>query len=67
MTKATPSNRELLDRLLIRIRRDLATIEQLTRVVGINEETPAEVTAALATLERWTKRLLRAGRPRPPA
>jgi hypothetical protein len=57
------SNRELLDRVLIRVRRDLATIEQLARVVGINEEVPAEVADALAALERWTYQLLDAGRP----
>ena len=58
------SNRELLDRTVIRVRRDLATVQQLTAIVGINEEVPTEVTRALQVLSDYTIELLAAGRPR---
>jgi len=71
VTAQTPSerlnNRELLDRTIIRIRRDLATVERLAELVGLNEPTPPEVTSALEVLDAWTRRLVRTSRvPRPP-
>lgn len=71
MNAQTPAerlnNRELLDRTIIRIRRDLATAERLAELVGLNEPTPPEVTSALATLDDWTRHLVRTSRvPRPP-
>jgi hypothetical protein len=68
------NNRELLHRTIIRIRKDLARASHLAELIGINEPTPPEVTAALETLDRWTRELVRTGRrigspgrpPRPP-
>jgi len=59
------SNRELLDRTVIRIRQDLTTVAKLAEIVGINEEVPAEVTRALQVLGDYTAELLSAGRPGP--
>lgn len=58
--------RELLLRTIIRIRGDLRRVERLAEVLGVNEPTPPEVTAAIATLDRWSRRLVKAGRPRRP-
>jgi hypothetical protein len=61
------NNRELLQRVVIRIRRDLVRVEYLAGVVGINQPVPAEVGQALQVLSDYTVELLAAGRPpRPP-
>jgi hypothetical protein len=60
------NNRELLDRTIIRIRRDLTRAEQLTEIVGINQPPPPEVGQALQVLSDYTIELLAAGRPQRP-
>jgi hypothetical protein len=70
MTAERPSrslnNRELLQRVIIRIRTDLTRAEHLTELVGINQPPPPEVGQALGVLSDYTIELLAAGRPQRP-
>jgi hypothetical protein len=59
MSEATPSNRESLLRAVVRIRQDTVRVQRLLRVLTVNETVPAEVSDAVETLERWSRRLLR--------
>jgi hypothetical protein len=58
--------RELLFNTVLRIRQDLARVQRLAAVIGINQEIPPAVTAAIQTLQDWSAEVLRAGRPRRP-
>lgn len=58
--------REMTARTVTRMRLDLARLAGYIRVLELHEETPKEVTQAIVTLERWTRRLVRKGLAKPP-
>jgi hypothetical protein len=54
--------RELLARIVARIRFDLATVRRLADDIGANVPVPKEVDEAIITLGDWTAELLRTAR-----
>jgi hypothetical protein len=54
--------RELMARIVTRIRADLATVRRLAADIGANVPVPPEVDEAIVTLGDWTAELMRTAR-----